>query len=407
MLGIVFFLASLGELLRLSFFDRIGVLPLDLFVLFFGFFYVLQKIWKKESLQFPLFFPVLLFFMWGGFGVIFQSYFIGFSSGETFQAFAYLIRFLSSLLLIYPCIDMVHLSPKKLKKILYSSAFLVFIFGMIQLKFFPSFYDLRMHESGWDPHIGRLLSTWFDPNYLGIFFSAAFLFLLGDSWNVFKKWQFPFWRMVLLMCFLYAVGITYSRSAYLGLLAGGALFAFFTDKRLLILGFSAVLLLISFSSRAQERAWNAVKSAESLLVQTETLPDATSRLRIQSWKVGWNIFTKHPVVGVGFNTLKTVQKKEWTFMTKSHAGSGIDASVLTVLSTTGGVGGLLFLWGMWRVVLLAWKRFGKESDALYLGILSAGLALFVSSFFVNALFFHLLLPYCMGALAFLFAKKTI
>jgi len=41
------------------------------------------------------------------------------------------------------------------------------------LKFFPSFKDLRMNELGWDPHEGRLLSTWFDPNYVGIYFGVG------------------------------------------------------------------------------------------------------------------------------------------------------------------------------------------------------------------------------------------
>ena len=47
------------------------------------------------------------------------------------------------------------------------SLILISLLGFFQLKFFPSFLELGLYLEGWDPHIGRLLSTWFDPNFIG------------------------------------------------------------------------------------------------------------------------------------------------------------------------------------------------------------------------------------------------
>ena len=398
LLSILVLITIPGQLLRISLFDRIGVLPSDLIVLLvFVFGLISIFLYKKKyykNLR-KLFWPSSIFFLWAFISLIFSINNLSLSWGEIIQSGAYYFRYLAYFMIIF--IAPYCINKKNYyywKYLLFGSAFLISILGFLQLKFFPSFYDLRMHEKGWDPHIGRLLSTWFDPNLLGGYLVFVLNIMGGEIFNSYrrKKYNQFFYLSLLAFVIFLALVLTYSRSAYLALLISGFVFAFYIDKRLIIVGLLSIFITLSLSTRVQTRVMDAWGSAQSLFFQTEKTADPTSKLRIDSWRIGWKLFSNNKITGVGFNTLKIIQKREWSMMTKSHAGSGIDASLLTVASTTGIIGLISFLFFWLIVIKNSFINFKKTHDVFFMGLISGIIGIFIHGIFVNILFFNLFLP---------------
>jgi O-antigen ligase len=386
-----------GQLLRLPLFNRIGLVPTDVFVFLVVGIWFLRKIQKSGNmLQTPLLWPSITFFSWAFISLIFNMGALELSGNEALLGFAYFMRFLGYFLLIF-----VFWSEMKKEDIffwkntLFISAFLIALIGFLQLKFFPSFYALNMQDEGWDPHIGRLLSTWFDPNFLGGYFAFILALIGGDLWQQWKEkqWGKYSWFLAAIVCVLLsALALTYSRSAYLAFLVAGGVFALIAERRLLIVGALGIMLMLSVSDRAQERVSDAWISAQALFTQTEKTLDPTSRLRLQSWNIGWDLFAKNPVTGIGFNNHKTVQKSKWSSLSSSHAGSGIDSSILTVMATTGTLGIMAYLWIFWDIFKSAWQNYVRKNDGFSLGFFAGLCGIFVHAMFVNMLFFSLFLP---------------
>lgn len=448
LLSLLLILPIFGQIIRIPFAERLGIMPTDILVAIILVLWILSSVKQKK----PLFtksiaLPSLFFFGWALFSLIINMADLSLSVAESFQSLAYYLRYLAYFLLIFVCIQ--ELKSKKgleeyFKNLLFFSAFIIAVLGFLQLSFFPSFHDLRMNEIGWDPHIGRLLSTWFDPNFLGGYFVFVLSLLGGEIWLVIQKLKCIkakgflrssfhssvettekgkglklkqnnrdsaaitfriFILSVIFITLLTALVLTYSRSSYLAFIVAGGVFALIAERRLIIIGLIVIALALGFSSRMQERTLDAVRSAQALFTQTEKTLDPTSRLRVKSWEVGMSIFKEKPITGIGFNTLRTQQKKYWSFLTKSHAGSGIDASLLTVLATTGIIGlyGFLWLWG--KIILLALSNFIKEKDGFSLGLFAGFLGILVHSVFVNTLFFSLFLPTLVLACSLTLYKK--
>ena len=105
----------------------------------------------------------------------------------------------------------------------------------------------------------------------------------------------------------------------------------------------------------------------------------SSLARLENWKKGLEIIKDQPLFGVGFNTLRYAQK-DYGFLTsnwrKTHAGAGLDSSLLFVWATTGLTGLIVFLYFLKGV-------FKTKS----LVIKASLLALIAHSFFNNTLFY--------------------
>lgn len=301
------------------------------------------------------------------------------------------------------------LSKKQIKSFFNLSVFIslaLALLGFLQLKFFPDFEVLRMQEKGWDPHIGRLLSTWFDPNFLGGFFGFV-LSLMGGvlitehnrTKNLFKilsKKENLFYLTTFFIV-LIALVLTYSRSAYLGFLVGMFLLGLIASRKILVIGMISVVLLFSFSARLQERVIDAYESAQALFndQSVDTL-DATARFRYQSWQDGLQLFSEKPVLGHGYNTLRYIQAKRGYTEWKSHASGGIDSSLLTLLVTTGLVGIFIYLIFFGTLLWKAFSNYKKNKPRIFLNGIQLGyvcgfMSLLVHSFFVNSLLFSFIM----------------
>jgi O-antigen ligase len=305
---------------------------------------------------------------------------------ETIISGLYLVRFIEYFLLTFIALDLAK-TPKYHRIILNAlivSATLLALAGFIQLKIKPDFGSFEI--LGWDPHQGRLLSTWFDPNFIGglFAFSLSIITALILDKKITKRHKK--WFIISGALMLYALLITYSRSAYLAFLGGMGIIGLMRSRQLLIGIIIASILLVSISARAQERVINLYYTAQSLVGIGAELPDATARLRLDSWDGAWTIIEDKPILGIGFNTYAYAQNR-YGFLDdlKKHSATGSDSTLLTIWATTGILGFLAYLW------LLGTILWVSRSNSLAIGFFAGIIALLIHSIFVNSLLFTPLL----------------
>lgn len=289
--------------------------------------------------------PVLSFFL-VGVTSLFTALF-RFSMSEVFVGGLYLLRWL-----VYASFSNIKIQLFKLLPIL---GFGMAILGLGQYLLFP---DIRgLFPLGWDLHYYRVVGSLLDPGFTGLIlvFTLVYLFL-----NKFPKLT---WIITYL-----TLALTYSRSSYL---------AFF-------IAFS----WISY----QKRTWKYILVSLCLITVTVTvLPRAADGegvklertysvwARAESWKTAWNIFVQNPILGVGFNTYRYAQNAS----PESHAGAGVDSSLLLVLATTGIIGFVIYL----KYLKYLWSL-GKNDLVLSTSLITV----FVHSLFLNSQFYpHVML----------------
>ncbi|KKR09648.1 MAG: hypothetical protein UT37_C0014G0007 [Parcubacteria group bacterium GW2011_GWA2_39_18] len=343
--------------------------------------------------------------------------------GEAVSGSLYFFRFLAYQMIFFLAQTSIK-SITRAKQIFFlvlGSGIILSILGFIQLIIFPDFSS--MVPEGWDPHIGRLLSTWFDPNLLGGLF--AFLALLIITQMLFEK--IKFWHIASLSIFITALLLTFSRSSLVAFVFGFFVIIILTIKRSWwMLGLGIGILIIAFlaSPRIQERVGGILTI------------DVTAQKRVESWNNVLVLARDNPLFGTGFNTLRYVQFEEGLITNpEEHSAGGSDSSFLTILATTGIFGLLAFLWLWLSALFVSWKLFkrveftphetegfraGAEENcvnpsdyyfnsALGLGIIGGLASLFVHSQFVNSLLYpHVLVAVWMllGVAAWIHNKQT-
>jgi O-antigen ligase len=249
--------------------------------------------------------------------------------------------------------------------------------GFLQLRLFPDFSF--MVPQGWDPHIGRLLSTWFDPNFLAGF--LAFLTTIVLAIALHQPFLRAKWCWAAIAVMTLAIMFTYSRSGYLALAVGAGLVTLVRSRTLFLLGLVGFIIVVLSVPRIQER-----------VVGIRTI-DETAQLRLVSWGNAWSVITDHPVLGVGYNFYRYVQV-QYGFLddSREHSASGSDSSLLTVWVTTGTLGLGVYLWLTGAILREGWRTWrSPRLPAVWrgtgLGLLAGYLALLVHSQFVNSLLY--------------------
>jgi O-antigen ligase len=89
-----------------------------------------------------------------------------------------------------------------------------------------------------------------------------------------------------------------------------------------------------------------------------------------NYKEGFSLFQKSPVFGFGYNNLPIIRPNA------SHSQSGFDSSLLTILTTTGVIGTILFILGLSQLFI-------KSNLAVQTMII----AILVHSLFSNSLLY--------------------
>lgn len=140
-------------------------------------------------------------------------------------------------------------APSALRKGLLVTISYAAVLGLLQRSVLP---DTRFLASlGWDDHYYRLIGTFFDPNFTGLFLATGVVL----AWKFLSSWV----RLLLLSMLTLAVALTYSRASYLalGIMVGVLSWTSITTKAkkeritsvlarvsvILVVGVSAVLFI--------------------------------------------------------------------------------------------------------------------------------------------------------------------
>ncbi len=399
LLFLLIFSTTGGQLFRIPYLQGTGILASDLILGIIGIVWLVQLITRQKKVTLNKINLTLIAFLGFTFvSLLFNLYTL--PSHDSLISLFYFIRFFAYLSLFWILQDFSKQQSAFFNITILTTLALVLL-GFLQLKFFPNFEVLRMQEKGWDPHIGRMLSTWFDPNFLGGFF-AFILSLIGGvlilkferakNLILFFKSKRNLFLGTIFFLTLFGLLLTYSRSAYLAFLSAMFFLTLIASRKLFVVGIISVVLIFSFSDRIQKRVVDAYQSAQSIFnPYSVSTPDATARFRIQSWKDGVDLFREKPFLGHGFNTLRYIQAKRGFTEWKSHSAGGIDSSLLTLLVTTGSIGLILFLSFLFQLLKNVYRNFRTKSDiflqGMNLGYFCGLIGLLVHSLFVNSLLF--------------------
>jgi O-antigen ligase len=229
---------------------------------------------------------------------------------------------------------------------------------------------------GWDEHMNRMFSVFFDPNFAGAFFVLFFLFLM----NMFLQKR-SLTTGLLIILTLGAVFLTFSRSALLMLIVSSCiLFTFLSRKKLIVWLLLLTIIVIGVSSSFFD------------IANINLFRVVSSEARLETARNAIKIIEDHPLFGIGFNSYRYAQFR-YNFRSQinltSHADSSPDNSLLLVLATTGIVGFILYLY--------FWFRLFKVVSILAIASVAG---IFVDSMFINSLFYPLIMFWLWIILAF-------
>lgn len=376
-----------GLLIRIPFGGG-GILLSDILLPLFALGYLAPFIFIKKNLPKVSFLAPGLFFL----TIAFFSYLLGsweLLLKEKILSFSYLIRFFSILTFGVATTDFIQNSKKDLIpsffKNLWIIAGIIIAFGFLQFYFLPDIGGFST-LGGFDPHIGRFLGTWMDPNFIAGFLSFLLPVLFGKFYQSTNSKEKTILG-ILIILFLYALFLTFSRSGYLALISGLCFFFLLRDPKIILLG----ILLSSFglivNERAQKRTLELLGTTKSILLRDTDEIDATANLRIESWTKSFELWQKYPLLGIGYNTYRFRASEEGIVDESFFSAGGSDSTFLTILVTTGIFGFLSFSYFYFKLWFINLRRFFHTKNELFLGFVAGISALFFHSFFVNSLLF--------------------
>ncbi len=414
-LGLIFAAVALGQLIRLQIFlgTTSALNSIDLVIVFvtivFGF-----LSWRRRGLadltrsvkKVWFWRAIFLFLLWALISLGLNASHL--SGREGFVAFSYWLRLfllISSIYLLWLS-QVIGSKDKIVKLFIYTSMFVVFL-GYLQLILVPNFSF--MSKFGWDPHVGRMLSTFFDPNFLGAFLVLSLSIVANQLVQEKGSNRIVLWLFFFLAWL--ALYLTFSRSAWVtGAIALSlAVWPRSWKTGLLVLAIFIIVALIPnrLSSRfllsgslLNNQAINS-KGLNNSSVGVEGLvgsQDLSAAARLVSIKKGLTLAKQHWLIGVGYNNYGSALLKAGLTtdqFASSHAGNGSDSSLVNIFATTGVIGlslFLIFFLGSLKWLYRLWRQ-GKD-NLLGASMFGFSLAWLAGSFLDNTLpYVFILLPW--------------
>ena len=329
-----FFTLSLGQLSRLSFLNsQFNIYAPDVvlvFTLLYLFLrYKLRPI-TSSTKGFRFTFLLLIFL-----AVTFLVGIVHFSVQENIVSFSYFLRLLLYWLVFFYAIfwrKKDKHSINHFKKGCYVFAASVLITSVIQYFLYP---DLRNIEYlGWDPHLHRMVGTFLDTAVAASVYGILAIFFLGRK------------QFILFAVFLLGVLLTYSRSAYIGIIIFTVIFIvrqklvhtwlqkpahLFLTLAVTMAVFTSIIFLLP---KPFGEGGN--------LLRTITVAS-----RLTDYEEAITLWQKDPLIGVGFNRLRYA-KEQAHFVGQekievSHSGASLHSSYLILLVTGGIIGLILYI----------------------------------------------------------------
>lgn len=391
--GVLLVAGALGNLIRIPLATAgeksAPLLPLDL-ALGAVLLIAAVEVWRRRRVL--LDWPALWGFAFVGvamLGVLSAPTRVGISGGQVVFAAAYLVRW-SAYFAILPALSA--LLPRRegewVVSVLRTVILTFAAFGILQALLLPGFAQVVYPEStlyaDWDPQGHRLVSTFLDPNYAGIYLAlGVFLWLgralAGDSVSL---WE----GAVLLLALL----LTLSRGSLLGVVAGS--FAMMTARGLSrrtigVVAFGAVILLV------------VVPLLLPLAGEYGKLSlDRSALQRLVAWQRALTLLFDYPWLGIGFNTSGFVQLR-YGWVGRGNSSFGLDGGLLFVAALTGVVGLACFIGLLTTIIRSARRTWSQpmaspQHTAVAYAVVGSVVGVTVQATFANTLLLPLVMAPC-------------
>ena len=308
-----------------------------------------------------------------------------FTIGSVILGSFYLLRLISYFFLF---LTLLNLLKKNLgfkdtvfKGLILSTSF-VAVFGWLQYLIYP---DLRsLLYFGWDEHLLRMVGGFLDPTFTGI------LLVFGAVLSIFYYFKTKKTSVFLTILFLLvSLAFTFSRSSYLSFYVGLAGIFALTKKIRELVFFGIFFGLIVFLLPAGEGEGVKLERTASAFAKLRNYQDSLTLTKVS------------PIFGIGYNNTclsRRIYLDEAD--ADSHSCSGLDASFLFLLVTTGILGIFSFV----NLISTLVKNIGK--DIFGRAFVVCGLALLSHSLFANSLFYSWILGYMAILLALAVKART-
>lgn len=377
---------TLAQLTNISRSGGFNIYLFDAVALVFSFYGIFLMLINKSFVIPKSLFFYLVFLIFGAFSLFANS--ANYSSVELLTSSFYIVRFFSylfSAIFLYNLLEKDLISSDFLVSSFILSGLVLAIAGFVQLIVLPDFTALES-SLGWDPHKGRLASTFFDPNFAGAYLVLCLSLLLDKAFS--KNPYSRFWLVFSLSVLFSAILLTFSRSAWLML--GVVLVTFGLTKARFLLVLS---IFVAFG------AYFAVPRIQTR-ISGITDPADSAHFRLISWENALEIAQDNIVLGVGFNSYRYAQESYSFFdagTSGGNSGAGADSSFLFVLATTGFIGFCIFCVAYF-VPVFAFR------NVLNIAVLSS---LFLESLFINSFFYPQIVFLLFGILVFNEATRSV
>lgn len=298
-----------GQLLSVALGSGYRVHILDVLAILLGLVMLFEYKSKDYFSRAPFLKPLLIFIVIAAISLLFALF--NSQPDSITPALLYLARFVTYTFFLFAFIIA---DQKNLRPYLFLSALLFVGLGLVQYFFLP---DVRyLKYLGFDDHYYRLIGTFLDPNFTGAVLAVFGLFSLTNLKGRSRA---------LLLPVLLALALTFSRASYVAF-AVGLVYLVILRKNYTLLLFLAILsLFIYFIPKPFGEGVNLFRTF-SVISRGQNLANS------------FTLFTKHPLFGVGFNTLKQADNSLVPNLT-----SGVDNSFLFVAVTTGIFGFAAFM----------------------------------------------------------------
>jgi O-antigen ligase len=304
--------------------------------------------------------------------------FIGFLSlviNGNFSGILYLVRFVLYSGFFWIGFSLVDFQKKigtQLGLVMLGCIIFASLLGFVQLIIFPNLTFLSIY--GYDPHINRLAGTFLDPNFLGAWFCFGYALVVINFLKT-KNIRQLFWLILLLVAIL----LTFSRSAWVMLAIINLFVIWFLPKKVIVIIGLMLVLAVGFVPRVQQRLLGAFQV------------DISASERFDSWGKGLYLFKNNPLVGIGFNNIRSVSIESGLLKPFTpdggNSGGGVDSSWLLVIATTG-ISGLVSLgYFYFSLVIHFLKVFYLTHRQEYLVIVGLMIGFFVNAQFINSFFY--------------------
>ena len=258
------------------------------------------------------------------------------------------------------------------------SAFL----GWIQFAWIPSLKPFMVW--GWDEHLFRLVGTFLDPTYLGLIIVFGLLISISLFIETLKKSY-----LFIVMFLLISLAFTYSRASYLAFFTGSVFMGIYKRKvKMMAFGILTLLALVLLLPTSASQVLRFTRSFSAMA-------------RVENYRDAFQVFSKSPVIGVGYDNLCMAYQKYIGLQSfSSHACSGSDSSILFILATTGVVGLMVFVFSIAQISNFLSP--GGKTQVL----LSTFAALLIHSLFNNSMFYPWIMGWMMVLLGVSLGRKV-